>query len=72
MDMDTRKKGYSSTNVINDNLVEILVKYPMKKKNEKMIWELDTYDFGSQDVDIYNIDQNIVHRIEQNGNDFGS
>ena len=44
----------------------------MKKKNEKMIWELDTYDFGSQDADIYNINQNIVHRIEQNGNDFGS
>lgn len=37
-----------------------------------MIWELDTYDFGSQDADIYNINQNIVHRIEQNGNDFGS
>ena len=68
----TKKKGYSSTNVINDNLVEISVKYPMKKKNEKMIWELDTYDFGSQDADIYNINQNIVHRIEQNGNDFGS
>ena len=47
----------------------IHIKYPMKKENEKMIWELDTYDFGSQDVDIYNINQNFVHRIEQNGND---